>query len=179
MRKFRNLYYKLIILLCIFATFFFLFDVEKRGVGYSVFYMFVGLLSFGSFAVGKGEIDPDKPIRNILTALGWSLVGFGMMALGITMLKERPENANDSLIIMFLALGLMLFIVLYIIHIIKHKQWLAIISLGVFIVGAVFIGFGQGTTGAFGFILDLLGLLTVLASFGLFIFSLIKDAIEE
>ena len=179
MRKFRKLYYKLIVLLCIFATFFFLFGVEKRGVGYAVFYMFVGLLSFGSFAVGKGEMDPDKPIRNILTALGWSLVGFGMMALGITMLKERPENANDSLIIMFLALGLMLFIVLYVIHIIKHKQWLAIISLGVFIVGAVFIGFGQGITGAFGFILDLLGLLTVLASFGLFVFSLIKDAIDE
>ncbi len=174
MRKFRKLYYKLIILLCIFATFFFLFDVEKRGTGYAIFFMFVGLLSFGSFAVGKGEIDPDKPIRNILTALGWSLIGFGMMALGIVMLTPHEENSNDSLIIMFLALGLMLFIVLYLIHIIKHKQWMAIISVGVFILGAVIIGVSQGID-----IIGILGLLIVFASFGLFIYSLIKEAIED
>lgn len=176
MRKFRNLYYKLIVLLCIFATLFYVFDVEKRGVGYAIFYMFVGLLSYGSFAVGKGEMDPDKPIRNILTALGWSLVGFGMMALGIVMLTPRDPNANDSLIIMFLALGLMLFIILYLIHIIKNKQWMAIISVGVFILGAVVLGLGQYINVM---IVDILGLLIVLASFGLFIYSLIKEAIDD
>ena len=176
MRKFRKLYYKLIILLCIFATLFYVFDTEKRGVGYAIFYMFTGLLSYGSFAVGKGEMDPDKPIRNILTALGWAIIGFGMMALGIVMLTPRPENANDSLVIMFLVFGLMLFIILYIIHIIKNKQWMAIISVGVFIVGAVILGFGQSINV---FIVDMLGLLTVFASFGLFIYSLIKDAIDD
>ena len=176
MRKFRNLYYKLIILLCIFATLFFLFDSEKRGVGYAVFYMFVGLLSYGSFAVGKGEMDPDKPIRNILTALGWAIIGFGMMALGIVMLTPRQENSNDSLIIMFLALGLMLFIILYLVHIIKNKQWMAIISVGVFILGAVIIGVGQSINI---FVVDILGLLTVVASLGLFIFSIIKEAIDD
>ena len=176
MRKFRKLYYKLIILLCIFATFFFVFDVEKRGVGYAIFYMFVGLLSFGSFAVGKEEIDPDKPIRNILLALGWALIGFGMMALGMVMLTPRPENANNSLIIMFLALALMAFIVFYLIHIIKNKQWIAIISVGVFILGAVLIGVGQSINV---FIVDILGLLTVFASFGLFIYSIIKEALED
>ena len=176
MQAFRKLYYKLIVLLCIFATLFYVFDTEKRGVGYAIFYMFVGLLSYGSFAVGKGEIDPDKPIRNILLALGWALIGFGMMALGIVMLTPRPENANDSLIIMFLALGLMLFIILYLIHIIKNKQWLAIISVGVFIVGAVLLGFGQSINVMF---VDILGLLVVFASFGLFIFSIIKEALED
>ena len=179
MSRFRKLYYKLIILLCIFATFFFLFSVEERGVGYAIFFMFTGLLSFGSFAVGKGEMDPDKPIRNILLALGWSRVGFGMMAMGIVMLTPRPENANDSLIVMFLALGLMLFIILYIIHIIKNKQWIAIISVGVFIVGAIIIGFSQSIIGVFRIIIGVLGLLTVLASFGLFIWSLIKEAIDD
>ena len=132
MEKFRKLYYKLIVLLCIFATLFYLFDTAKRGVGYAIFYMFTGLLSYGSFAVGKGQIDPDKPIRNILLALGWSIIGFGMMAIGITMLTPRPENASDSLLIMFLAFGLMLFVILYLIHIIKNKQWVAIISVGAF-----------------------------------------------
>lgn len=174
MRKFRNLYYKLIVLLCIFATLFYLFDAAKRGVGYAIFYMFVGLLSYGSFAVGKGEMDPDKPIRNILTALGWALIGFGMMALGIVMLTPRDANSNDSFIIMFLALALMLFIILYLIHIIKNKQWMATISVGVFILGAVIVGFGQGIA-----IIGILGLLIVLASFGLFIYSLIKETIDD
>ena len=176
MEKFRKLYYKLIVLLCIFATLFYLFDTEKRGVGYAIFYMFTGLLSYGSFAVGKGQIDPDKPIRNILLALGWSIIGFGMMAIGITMLTPRPENASNSLLTMFLAFGLMLFVILYLIHIIKNKQWVAIISVGVFIVGAVLVGYGQYVNI---FIVDMLGLLTVFASFGLFIYSLIKEAVEE
>ena len=92
------------------------------------------------------------------------------------MLTSRTENANDSLIIMFLALGLMLFFILYLIHIIKNKQWLAIISVGAFIVGAVLLGFGQSINVIF---VDTLGLLVVLASFGLFIFSLIKEALED
>ena len=69
-----------------------------------------------------------------------------------------------------------LFIILYLVHIIKNKQWMAIISVGVFIIGAVIIGVGQSINV---FVVDILGLLTVVASLGLFIFSIIKEAIDD
>ena len=53
---------------------------------------------------------------------------------------------------------------------------MAIISVGVFILGAVVLGLGQYINVM---IVDILGLLIVLASFGLFIYSLIKEAIDD
>lgn len=65
MEKFRKLYYKLVTLFCLFATFFYVFNMDKRGVGYGCFYIFVRLFSFGSLSIGKKEIDPEKPIGAI------------------------------------------------------------------------------------------------------------------
>ena len=134
--------------------------------------MFVGLLCFGSWSIGKEEIDPDKPIRNILLLLMWSLLGFGMMATGIAALIDSVENY--TFITVFLALSGMGLIVAYIISIIKNKDLYAIISVVLVVVG--FIIGGNSTGRPF---LAILTLVTLFASLAFFVVSLIKGLTDD
>lgn len=172
MEKFRKLYYKLVTLFCLFATFFYLFSMDKRGVGYGCFYIFVGLLSFGSLSIGKEEIDPDKPIRNILFFLAWSLLGFGIMSMGILAMRQKADN--ESLMTAFLVLAGLGLMVAYIISIIKFKDWYAIIS-----VALVVLGFFIGAKSNGMVILAILTLLTFLASIVFFVLSIIKGVFGD
>lgn len=172
MKIFRKLYYKLMLLACIVATFAFLFNVEGTGIGYGCFYMFVGLLCFGSRSIGKEEVDPDKPIRNILLLLVWSLIGFGMMSTGIAALVDKVEN--ETFIMVFLALSGMGLIVAYVISIIKNKDWYAIISVVLFIGGLVLGGNSTGRP-----VLAVLTLVTLLAAIVVFVISLIKGLADD
>ena len=92
MKTFRKLYYKIVTLFCLISTFILMINLNKSGIGYSCFYLFAGVLCFGSWSVGKEEIDPDKPIRNILLLLAWSLLGFGIMAMGIIALNVETQT---------------------------------------------------------------------------------------
>ena len=117
------------------ATFSYVFNIDNAGVGYGCFCMFVGLLCFGSWSIGKEEIDPEKPIRNILILSVWSLLGFGITSIGIKAMIHKPQN--NSVMIAFLALAGMALIVVYIISIIKNKDVFAILSIVLLVLGCV------------------------------------------
>ncbi len=172
MEIFRKLYYKIVTLFCMISTFVISFNTETMGVGYGCFCILVGLLYFGSFSVGKQEIDPDKPIRNILLLLLWSLLGFGIMAMGILAIIGTPENT--SVLIMFLVLAGLGFLVAYVISIIRNKDWFAILSVVLVVVGFVIGSYSNGIL-----ILQILTLVTFLASIVCFIWSFIKGALDD
>lgn len=167
MTMFRKLYYKLVTLFCMIACFFLMFENDNAVVFKGCFCIFVGFLSFGSWAIGRETIDPDKPLRNILMLLVWSLVGFGIMTIGISLLVD--ERSNSSVILMFLVLGFFALIIAYLISIIKNKDWYAILSIVLFIGGLVVGGFANGI-----FIVGLLSLLILAAAIGCFVYSIIK-----
>ncbi len=171
MEVFRKLYYKLTILSCIIVTFIFMLNAEKGGIGYACLYIFAGLLCFGCWSIGKEQIDPNKVIRNILLLLLWSLLGFGMMAIGVTSIIG---NAGDNgLLTGFLTIMFFALIIVYIISIIKNKDIYAIISVALFVIGFVIAMASNGI-----FILGLLSLILFVVSIGLFIFSIIKGIIH-
>lgn len=172
MRVFRRLYYKFITLFCIFTTFSFVFNMDKAGMGYACFYIFVGLLCFGSLSVGKEEFDPDHPVRNILLLLGWSLLGFGITSMGVLCLIEKPENT--SVMTAFLVIAALGLVVAYIVSIIKNKEIYAMISIALLVGGCVLGGNSTGRP-----VLIVLTLLTLLAAIALFVISLIKGAIDD
>lgn len=173
MKIFRKLYYKLVTLLCLVSTFILLINFEKGGIGYGVFYLFTGALCFGSWSVGKEEIDPDKPIRNVLMLLAWSFLGFGIMAMGIVSLNVDPK-ANNSLLSAFLTMTFLVLIIVYVVAIIKNKDLYAILSVVLFILGCVVAGFSNGI-----FILGLLSLLIFLSAIVFFILSFIKGVAND
>ena len=172
MEMFRKIYYKLMLLVCLVATFAYLFNVEGKGVGYGCFYMLVGLLCFGSWSIGKEEIDPDKPIRNILALLLWSLVGFGMMATGLAALIDSRENA--TMILVFLTITAIALMIAYVISIIKNKDWYAIISVVLFVGGLVIGGNSTGRP-----LLAILTLLTLFAALAFFVISLLRGLADD
>ena len=170
MEIFRKIYYKAVTLICIISMFVILFNMENVGIAQGVFCIISGLLCFGSWSVGKEEIDPDKPIRNILKLMVWSLIGFGTMSMGISFLINDTEN--NSVTAMFLILTAFALIIAYIISIIKNKDVYAILSVVLFIVGCVVGGISNGI-----FIVGFLSMLLLLAALGCFVFSLIKEII--
>ena len=89
------------------------------------------------------------------------------MTIGISLLVD--ERSNSSVILMFLVLGFFALIITYLISIIKNKDWYAILSVVLFIVGLVVGGFSNGI-----FIVGLLSLLILAAAIGCFIYSIIK-----
>ena len=167
MENFRKLYYKLAILFCFAATFVFMCNVDESGIGYGCFYMFVGLICFGSLSIGKEKIDTDKTIRNILLFFVWSLLGFGMMATGIAALIDGV--GNHTLIMVFLFLSGFGLIIAYVISIFKNKDIYAIISLGLVVLTCVI---GANSTG--NPFLSVLTLITLFAAIGVFVFSIFK-----
>ena len=167
MTMFRKLYYKLVTLFCMIASFFLMFDNEEVVIFKGCFCIFVGFLSFGSWAIGKETINPDKPLRNILMLLLWSLIGFGIMTIGISLLVD--ERGNSSVILMFLVLGFFAFIITYLITIIKNKDWFAILSIVLFIAGLAFGGIGNDVI-----VFRPLCLITLAAAIGCFVYSIIK-----
>ena len=172
MEKFRKLYYKLSILFCFIATFLFLCNVEESGIGYGCFYMFVGLICFGSLSIGKEKIDPDKPIRNILLFLVWSLLGFGMMATGIAALIDGV--GNNTLIMIFLFFSGFGLIIAYVISIIKNKDLYAIISIALVVIGCVI---GANSTG--NMLLSILTLVSLFAAIVFFVISILKGLADD
>lgn len=149
-----------------------LFNSEDIGIAAGSFCILTGLLCFGSWSIGKEQIDPEKPIRNIFKLLLWSLIGFGIMYIGISCLINDAEN--NSVTIMFLVLAALGLIVSYIISIIKNKDIYAIISVALFVIGCVVGGLSNGI-----FILQLLTLLIFAAAIVCFILSMIKGLAED
>ncbi len=171
METFRKFYYKLVTLFCIITTFVFMLDTEASGIGYGCLYIIAGLLCFGAWSIGREQIDPEKFVRTLLLLLAWSMLGFSMMAIGITALLGGGEN---GLILAFLVIMLLVLVVVYIISIIKNKEIYAIISILLF---AVAFTIGCLNTGIF--IVELFMFILFIAAFGFFIFSLIKSAISD
>ena len=167
MLAFRKLYYKIVTLICLVSTFVFVFSMDKTGVGYGCFYIIVGLLSFGSLSIGKEEFDADKPIRNILLLLAWSLLGFSIMAMGIMALIEM--NPDESIMTVFLVLAGLGLIVVYIISIIKNKDYFAILSILLVVAGFVCGGLSGDIM-----ILRILTLVLLAGSLVSFVVSIIK-----
>ena len=171
MRMFRKLYYKLTTLACLIAMFGFLFNMDKAGIGYGCLYILIGLLSFGTLSIGKEEFDTEKPIRNILLFLAWSLLGFGITAVGIATLIDKSNGAFFTLFLIFGAFG---FSVVYLISIIKNKDLYAILSVALFVIGLII---GANSNGVF--VLGLLTMLMMLAAIVAFVYSIIKGITED
>ena len=135
--------------------------------------MFAGVICFGSLSVGKEMIDPEKTIRNILQFFVWALLGFGMMSVGIANILGRGDE--DSLMlgfmIGFVGLGLL---IAYVVSIIKTKDYYAIASVALVVIGFVL---GANSNGIF--ILGLLTMLCLLAALVLFVVSLLKGMIFD
>ncbi len=172
MEKFRKLYYKIVTLFCVIATFAMAVNSDSMGVVKACLCIFVGVLYFGSFAVGKENIDPDKPIRNVLLLLLWSLLGFGMMSLGITAIYDPTKD--NWLLLAFLILASMGFAVAYVVSIIRNKDEFAIASVGLVVVGFI-IGFISNGI----LVLQILTLLAFAASIGCFLYSFIKNLQDD
>ena len=175
MRVFRRLYYKIVTLACIIALFYAVFNTDNVGVGYALAYMLIGFLCFGSWSIGKEKFDPEKPIRNFLLLLGWSLIGFGITFIGIMSLMEteaRPRS-SEALIVVFTIAGFAL-IIAYIVSIIKNGDWLAILSI-VLLVGGCFMG----SLGNKYIIFRPLTLIAIFAALACFVLSLIKGACAD
>ena len=172
MKVFRRFYYKVMTLFCMFTTFSFVFNMEKTGVGNACFYIFVGVLCFGALSVGKEEFDPEKPVRNVLLLLGWSFLGFGITAIGILCLVEKP--GNTSVITAFLVLAALTLLASYIISIIKNVEIFAILSI-VLLIGGCFLG----TISSGKPVLMVLTLVICFAAIALFVISLFKGPEED
>jgi hypothetical protein len=168
MENFRKIYYKIVTLFCVIATFSIAVDSESLGIGKACFCIFVGMLYFGSFSIGKENIDPDKTVRNVLLLLLWSLLGFGIMAMGITALLDT--NKDGWLLLAFLILASIGLTVAYVISIIRNKDVYAIISVVLVVAGFVIGGNSNGIL-----ILQILTLATFAAAIACFIFSFIKE----
>lgn len=172
METFRKLYNKLTILFCLITTFIFMINSEAGGIGYACLYIFAGLLCFGVWSIGRKEIDPEKIIRTILLLLLWSMLGFGMMAIGVASLIG---NAGDNgLVSAFLILTFFALIGAYVYTIIKNKDLFGIISVSLFVGGVIAGIFSEGI-----FFVQLLSLLLFVASIGFFVVSLFKGTIDD
>ena len=171
MEMFRKLYYKLATLLCFISTFVIVFNIESGSTGYAIFCIFVGLVCFGSWSVGKAEIDPDKPIRNILLLLLWSMLGFGITAIGVTALIS--EKSSHGLLMAFLVIMSMALLIVYLITIIKNLDWFAILSVVLIVVGCVIAGNASGKP-----VLMVLSLIILAASIVCFVISIIKGILD-
>ena len=118
-------------------------------------------------------IDPEKTIRNILQFFVWALLGFGMMSVGIANILGRGDE--DSLMlgfmIGFVGLGLL---IAYVVSIIKTKDYYAIASVALVVIGFVL---GANSNGIF--ILGVLTMLCLLAALVLFVVSLLKGMISD
>ncbi len=172
MNMFRKLYYKLTTLFCFFATFSALFNLEEAGIGYACLYIFVGVLCFGTLPVGKREFNPKKPVRNILLLLVWALLGFGIMAVGIACLIDKPENI--SVLSLFLILPGFGLLIAYIVSIIITKDLFAILSV-VLAIGGILLG--SYSNGAL--LLQILTLLMLFSALACFVISVIKGIIAD
>ena len=172
MNVFRKFYYKILILFALASTFSFLFNGDSVGIGFGCFYVFTGILCFGALSIGRAEIDPEKIIRNILLFLLWALLGFGIMAMGIVALMGS-EQTKDMLTMFLIFPGFALTIV-YLISIIKNKEWFAIASVALVIGGFVL---GANSNGIF--ILQLLTIVLLAAAVVLFVFSIFKGLADD
>ena len=172
MKSFRRLYYKLSTLFCIVATFVYLLNMDKGGVGYAILYMFAGFLCFGSLSIGKEDIDPEKPIRNILLFLAWSLLAFGITSMGIAALIEKSKD--QGLLTAFLVLAAMGLMVVYVLTIILTLDWFAIISVALLVGGMVLGAHSNGVV-----ILGILTILILLGSAATFVLSLIYGPADD
>ena len=142
-------------------------------VAFGCFFVFAGVICFGSLSIGKEMIDPEKTIRNILQFFVWALLGFGMMSVGIANILGRGDE--DSLMlgfmIGFVGLGLL---IAYVVSIIKTKDYYAIASVALVVIGFVL---GANSNGIF--ILGVLTMLCLLAALVLFVVSLLKGMISD
>ncbi len=172
MEVFRKLYNKLTILFCIITTFIFLINGENGGVGYACLYIFAGLLCFGVWSIGRENINPEKIIRNIFVLLLWSMLGFGMMAIGIISLGDN--SGNNSALSAFLTITFFALVGVYIYVIIKNKDLFCIISVSLFIGGFIAGMLSEGI-----FIVQLLSLLMFVASIVFFVISFFKGTIDD
>lgn len=172
MNKFRKLYNKLTILFCLITTFVFMLNEEKGGVGFACLYIFAGLLCFGVWSIGREHIDPDKVIRTLLLLFLWSMLGFGMMAIGITSLIGTA--GDNGLISAFLIVTFFVLIGVYVYTIIRNKDIFGIISVVLFVAGFIIAMFSNGIV-----IVGVLSLILFVVSIGLFLFSLIKGFISD
>ena len=165
--EFRKLYYKIATLICLFSTLGYIFNVESKGVGYACFYIFAGLLSFGSLSIGKENIDYNKTVRNVLMYLAWSMLGFGMMAVGISALNEKLEYSDIAFF--FVLMACLALIIIYVVTIFKNLEIYAIASLVLTIGGFALAANSNGI-----FILGFLSLLILLAAIVFFVLSIFK-----
>lgn len=172
MTVFRKLYYKIVTLFCIFTTFSFVFNMERVGIGAACFYIFSGILCFGALSIGKEEFNPDRPVGNILLLLGWSLLGFEITSMGILCLIEKPENT--SVMTAFLVIAALGLLVAYLVSIIKNKELYAILSIPLLIGGGLLAGLSTGKP-----VLAVLSILIILGALALFVYSLIKTALDD
>ena len=170
---FRRLYYKLATLFCIVATFVYLLNMDKGGIGYAILYMFAGFVCFGSLSIGKEDLDPEKPIRNVLLFLGWSLIAFGIIAMGIASLIHTDEE-NTSLLTAFLVLAGLGLIIIYVLTIILTLDWFAILSVALLVGGMVLGAYSNGIV-----ILGILTILMLIGSAASFLLSLLYGPTED
>ena len=172
MEKFRKLYYKLATIFCMVVTFVYIFNTEAEGVGNACLYIFSSMVCFGALSVGKERIDPKKPIRNVLLYLGWSILGFGMMCMGIVALTDHPEK--DALLAGFLVMLGFGLVIVYLISIIMNKDWWAIISVALFVGGFVAASNSNGD-----FVFGLFSLIIVALAIAAFVISIIRGIAED
>ena len=92
--------------------------------------------------------------------------------MGILALIGTPEN--NSVLIMFLVMAGLGFLIAYVISVIKNKDWYAIISIALVILGFVIGSYSNGIL-----ILQILTLATFLASIVCFILSFIKGLNDD
>ena len=137
MKLFRKLYYKFAILFCMFAMIGLLVNMSEVGYVYGPFCIFVGVICFGALPIGKEHFDTEKPIRNVFMYLMWSLLGFGITAMGISLVIG--DGLNESLVTAALAVSGMILIILYVINIIKNKDIFAILAI-VLVIGGCWLG---------------------------------------
>ncbi len=173
MSLFRKYYYKIITLFCTISMFSLVFNAEgSSGIFVGCFCIITGLLSFGSWSIGKEEIDPEKPIRNIFALLLWSLLGFGIMSLGISFLVSDMEKHSMTIVfLVFAGFGLA---ISYFISIFKNKDYYAIASIALCVAGFV----AGGLSGEI-LILRILTILLLLSSIVCFVLSMLFGPAQD
>ena len=129
-------------------------------------------MCFGALSIGREEFNPDRPVGNILLLLGWSLLGFEITAMGILCLIEKPENT--SVMTAFLVLAALGLLVAYLVSIIMNKELFAILSIPVLVGGCLLAGISTGKP-----VLAVLSIIIILAALALFVFSLVKTALDD
>ena len=173
METFRKIYNKLTILFCLIITFVFMVNMEEGGIGYACLYIFAGLVCFGAWSIGREQIDPKKLIRSILLLFLWSLLGFGMMAIGVACIIA-DKAGNNGLVTGFLIVTFFALILAYVYNIIRNKDWFAIASVVLFIIGFIIAAESGGV-----FIIGFFSLLIFLAAIASFVISLIRGIMED